>query len=126
MAYHKYQIPEDVRLFCMAAMLAGYRVQTGRQMLTVYAPDGTRLGNWDSLKKHWAVTWKLGSGREPMMRHYGFFEESNRAIRHRWWQREGDIATAAFMAVCEELTGVKISGIAFRDTPRRYIVGGQH
>ena len=104
MAYHKYQIPEDVRLFCMAAMLAGYRVQTGRQMLTVYAPDGTRLGNWDSLKKHWAVTWKLGSGREPMMRHYGFFEEFNRAIRHRWWQREGEIATAAFMAVCEELT----------------------
>lgn len=120
MAYHKYALPEEVRLFCVAAMQAGYRVVMGRQMLTVHAPDGTRIGAWNALKRHWAVAWKLGRERERMIRHYGFFEVWNRGTRQRWWQREGATGTAAFHAVCEELTGVKIPAISFRETPRRF------
>ena len=55
-----------------------------------------------------------------MIRHYGFYAVHHPGTRHRWWQRDGDLATAAFRAVCEELTGVIIAAMDFREEPRRF------
>ena len=113
MAYYNYALPDDVRLFCMAAMAAGFQVVMGRQVISVRAPDGTRIGAWDGLHGHWSVPWKLGNERERMLRSHGFFEASSTALRHRWWQRDGETGTAAFHAVCEEIADVKIDCLLF-------------
>ena len=119
MAYFKYTLPDDVRLFCMSAMAAGFQVVTGRQVIAVHAPNGTRIGAWDGLNRHWSVPWNLGNEWERMIRRHGFFEASRTASRHRWRQRDGEAGTAAFQSVCEEITDVKIDGLFFRDSSRR-------